>query len=596
MMTNTYIILITKKRCTQYANIEYTQKNNNIFLLRNKFSYEFHNIGYYLLGKISTYCVYLLTKKRGKMLNMYENSLSSNENSFAYVKAIPHVLYQTILNNAGKPDRIAIELLAEIWYWHRKKIVKDKDTGEFILKNKFQGAMFSTSYLFLQAKIGCSKDSINEAFKKLENLGFVKRYTKNVILGKEFIRKKFCIGLTNYFRKFYNLDENYEAKCSQEITSDPESEIPTIYKDYYKYYNNRSKDDLFFKNEKNIEENSCLESTSKIKIQTVNLASISIEELLKEVGRRGVNANITAEEGIINSNDASSTSMKNSEKPFEFFLPLSEEDCKKLRELSGRNFTDKGINEIAKGMIPKVKHASFKFKLGFVSYFSPALRQEARPEELVNRDDFDGTFNYGKVLNQQNRQEKYLRELEYSLDTSPEMHLKKKLAATLATPKAYHLLTSISQMFVDGEKFVFSINEPINLHDGDEKIILNQVKAVYSYASEDLGVVAVSGIEFRIKKDINVRENSFEKEFPNNVWGKIRGYLHRTSGLRAIENRWLKEEKVTARIDDLNKTVALRAGEVSIRDGVKKECTWLLEKTAAIFGYEYIGIELERWS
>ena len=64
MMTNV-ILLTQKKRCTQYANIEYTQKNIAYFL-RNKFQYPFLNkIVLPFWDNFNVLCC-LLTKKERK--------------------------------------------------------------------------------------------------------------------------------------------------------------------------------------------------------------------------------------------------------------------------------------------------------------------------------------------------------------------------------------------------------------------------------------------------------------------------------------------------------------------------------------------------
>ena len=77
----------------------------------------------------------------------------------------------------------------------------------------------------------------------------------------------------------------------------------------------------------------------------------------------------------------------------------------------------------------------------------------------------------------------------------------------------------------------------------------------------------------------------------HNVWGRIRNHLQQNARLAAISSKWLGEGKVEIAIDDLQKTLSLKAVSENIRKGIKTECTWLLTSTAKIFGYEYLGVE-----
>ena len=236
-------------------------------------------------------------------------------------------------------------------------------------------------------------------------------------------------------------------------------------------------------------------------------------------------------------------------------------------------------------MISKVTHTSFKMKLGFESYFSAALAKEARAEELVNRINFDGTFDCRQEMLKRNNQENYLRKLEHSLDTSPDMHLKKKLAATLERGKAYSLLQAINSMFIEDEKFVFSLNRDVDLTANEKTIILGQVKAVFN-------CVAISSVEFRVRRGCERVVDYVPEKLPDNVWGKMRSHWQKNIKLADIDRNWFQFSKVDAVIDEGLKTIVLKASTAFIQGWVNREYECLLENTAKMFGYEYLGISL----
>ena len=79
--------------------------------------------------------------------------------------------YKNILYENEKPNLNAINILADIVYWHRPTEVRDEETGEQIgLKKKFKGKSFHRSYRQFQNQFGLSKRQIQLALQALEDI------------------------------------------------------------------------------------------------------------------------------------------------------------------------------------------------------------------------------------------------------------------------------------------------------------------------------------------------------------------------------------------------------------------------------------------
>ncbi len=89
-------------------------------------------------------------------------------------------------------------------------------------------------------------------------------------------------------------------------------------------------------------------------------------------------------------------------------------------------------------------------------YLSKILRFEKRDPEKISGNNYYITSNQSEEEQDIQKQEKYLTELEYSLQVSPEWHLKKKLAAVLERSKAYDSLTSFKSLNIRKSKAVMT--------------------------------------------------------------------------------------------------------------------------------------------
>lgn len=84
----------------------------------------------------------------------------------------------------GKPDLIAMTLLADIKYWYTPTLVTNKDTGEVYYQKKFDADILQKDYAEYQQRYHYSKKQCREAFIRLEQRGIIKRHLRTVLIGK----------------------------------------------------------------------------------------------------------------------------------------------------------------------------------------------------------------------------------------------------------------------------------------------------------------------------------------------------------------------------------------------------------------------------
>lgn len=101
---------------------------------------------------------------------------------------IPISWYQTIRKETGKPNLMAIVILADIVYWYRAVEIRDEMTGQLIgLRKKFQSDLLQRSYQQLAEQFGITKRDATNAIVELEKLGVVNRvFRTQQINGQRF--------------------------------------------------------------------------------------------------------------------------------------------------------------------------------------------------------------------------------------------------------------------------------------------------------------------------------------------------------------------------------------------------------------------------
>ena len=190
---------------------------------------------------------------------------------------------------------------------------------------------------------------------------------------------------------------------------------------------------------------------------------------------------------------------------------LTDEMCSLIRTKCGKDFTNRAIREIAKAVSRSKKGAKafFYHIKGFIAYLSKILTFEKRDPVKISSANYYITANQTDSEKEMREQERYLTDIEYSLQVSPEWNLKKKLAATLQREKAYNILTSWKNLEITKEGIAkLSLTKPIFLTEIDKKIILSQIKATHervggarSNSTEDdeiTDAVCVESLEIRV--------------------------------------------------------------------------------------------------
>ena len=200
-------------------------------------------------------------------------------------------------------------------------------------------------------------------------------------------------------------------------------------------------------------------------------------------------------------------------------------------------------------------------------------------------------------LNKDKKQEKYLSEIEYSLQVNPEWHLKKKLAAVLERTKAYDILTSFKSLDMKQNKALITVNKHVELSREDKNIILNQIRATHERVDDGGNIGYIESLEI-ITSDrstspldsaslpIALDQGFLKRE---GIWGKVREKFATLEG-DAIEKSWTARLK--ADIDKNNNTINLIAPTPFIRDWINSNYLFKLESIAKDFGYNIDSIRL----
>ena len=92
--------------------------------------------------------------------------------------------YRWVLRENGKPNHLAISLLAEIVYWYKPVEVRDEETGlTTAYRKKFKGDCLQKSYSQLGEKFGEEKQTVKRALDCLEELGVIKKEFRTITVG-----------------------------------------------------------------------------------------------------------------------------------------------------------------------------------------------------------------------------------------------------------------------------------------------------------------------------------------------------------------------------------------------------------------------------
>ena len=516
---------------------------------------------------VSTICNFTTTLPVSQGAVTKAKSLNLNQLNTTYSQPsnlIPHFWNYKIVDKEGSPDLPCIMILSELFGWFRN-LSQSKtyySTGT-ALPEMVEGKL-AVSYEFLSDKLNFNKERIRRNLVKLEALGILSRDVKNIALENGSRIKQLYISIdTGFFKSCFRnpeLDIRVgNGDPAHNNSSDSKRTPPLGGEHISKKNNNRSM--ISNSIDKDFED-----KDSQI-TNTENIQQKHSSSNIKEEG--GADREITS--------DTKPLLQQSKQRQLEDFYPLSKEDCSILQSSSERDFSLNAMNEILKNMSQKITHRIFYSKKGFLAYMSQAFRYEKRDAVKISNTSFRIRANLDEGEQTIQKQERYLTELEYSLQVSPEWHLKKKLASVLERSKAYKLLTSYKSLEIkEGGICRIELSRAVELTSNDKEIILNQIKATHSNASKDSKAISIASVEFAMptyqktlksysndqrgqyqssNNSKNNQEEPKRKKNPN-IWEQMREVLVSQYG-DGIDRAWFS--KLNANINSANKEITLKS-------------------------------------
>ena len=264
------------------------------------------------------------------------------------------------------------------------------------------------------------------------------------------------LGIENYKNKTpYILGLQGKISCGDPQVS---KSRPLLNKDFI--LNNK---DL-----KNLDSNSCFfKNVDKPELSLSEFYKNSLEEKEKQLRNR--------DKGII---QKVTIPKQKSNKTLLDHYPLSTEQVDRLNVLSGREFSVNFVNQLMMKLYLKSQSKVFVSKNHMISYMSKALRYEKHQAPMVNHETFKFTANQARAEIEEKVREKYLSEIEYSLDTGYQSQLRRKIAGLFEPKFAYKLLTE-SKFECLNELFIIKLPRYTSLTERQQEVLENTVFSVY---------------------------------------------------------------------------------------------------------------------
>jgi len=469
---------------------------------------------------------------------------------------------------------------------------------------------------YLSRITNCGKDQNVNLLKQLSDMLDVSFHAKISISGK-ICRNSYVIKHTE---KGHAIIENAEILLAQKhfvgkmavapiekpATEEEKDDTSTeffppsyLYKEKV-FENNRSNESIFLENS-----NSSIKSKTSnfIEIKNANLAEdgshkATIHILKPNKNPQSIKTTNQRKKATKADNKAKKAKLLrfnqyNKSKDLSDHYPLTTEDCSLLQSKSGRDFSTNVINEILLALSKKPKQREYKFpsKASFIAYMSKAFRYEMRDAVKINNETFKIKANYSEEENNIHKQEKFLSEIESSLQVNPEWHLKKKLASVLERRKAYNLLSNYKTIERVGDTFKFYLSNKIEIGEMDKQIILNQVRATHERVGEEGDIEYIDKVEFIIDKRPFVVKEKIHKEnseLPKTIWGEIRHELISIHG-SDIDAAWFKD--IESQENKARKTIKLKVESSFKQSWIKENYLILIEQIAKSKNYEIEIIE-----
>jgi DNA-binding transcriptional regulator YhcF (GntR family) len=545
-------------------------------------------------------------------------------------------LHSIITNDRGSPDYLAINIYYDtLRSWYTPNKLKNSD-GKILETSKLKTKGIYLSYKKLAKAHGCSLETIRRKLVKLEKLGLIQRSYQH----KETVTTKSYNQLIVYVWKqtpyFYNKHGIEQSKIPK---LKPQTNHEYIAKKYnIDYHSQTEKIKAITKDggiHKEVDTKELIEPFNKLKDRSrTNFVKNSFdsfsdeESSIVEPKNNPIDNSKTKKEEIRTSFTTQKTdsSYSNTELSTtqntngflgsgkhlnEMLEYITDDVCNTLRASSGRRFTDRAIKEITKAVSRSKKGAkAFFYHInGFIAYLSKILRFEKRDPVKISSINYCIAANLTEEERTIQKQEKYLSEIEYSQQVSPEWHLKKKLAAVLRRDIAYKILSNYRRSERKGHIFKIYLTEQVAIGEMDKQIILNQVKAMQERAGKNGDIESIDKVEFIFQeKHAQITEKGESEKLAEittkeeirklPIWLQIRKYFMDSSfkirdGI-GIDKCWLSKLNACEdnnKISDNIKTLTLKTESKFIRDWINSHYLFKLESIAKDLGYKLFLVE-----
>ncbi|ALN41907.1 hypothetical protein ASQ44_07455 (plasmid) [Rickettsia rhipicephali] len=415
------------------------------------------------------------------------------------------------------------------------------------------------------------------------------------------------------------LKENYKEEFFEDklsLSSSKSYNNSTFFNGSFKNYTRNSTDSTvsqqdFLEKLNLIGKQECTE-TPNLKQSCSNTNSKSASGVINDVSEK--------EKWVIKSavqklNPCTTSTHKNTElhKELRHFYPLSSNDVDTLNFRTGREFSVNFANQLLLKLYIKYPEKRFKNKFTFISYMVQILANEKHQGPLVNHTSFRFSCNINAEEKDMLENERYLSEIENSLDTSRAMQVKKKIAGRFSTNVACSILQQVEFKINHDNSFVTAlIPSSITLSERQIEILSEQLEAVYGI--NGYYVQEVEDVEdFEKEQERRGKEKEMEILYPKITKSTIVsnstpvGILERSGGLDAIEEKtaWhqirsgLIEElgyeidrawfsKARVKEDKEMKTLTLSMPTKFMADWLKNQYGHIVYRLSSSLGFKFI--------
>ena len=260
---------------------------------------------------------------------------------------------------------------------------------------------------------------------------------------------------------------------------------------------------------------------------------------------------------------------------------LTDELCQILRDKSGREFDNRAIKEITKGVAAKTqeKEAFFNHINGFTAYLAMILRHEKRQAYQTNTEGFYTLAGISEETKQIQKRENYLDKIERYEGREPESCFKRRISGCLDPSKAYEFLTAMRYGNIENDVLTICLRKPVELTDYEKETILLQ--GALTYADPNDRDPEGKSIKFVVSQAYNQIEQVLIEEnikIPEGVWGKIVSCFINYYGKDAYIN-WISKLLVT----ENDKLVELTTNSEMVKDRIMAEYWAFLEEVSEAY-------------